>query len=163
MDLENAHLYENQLREKLKEKNPNHKALKKLYPSVWEAIKELSEALGKTKMYLKFYQKEREIFREEAQITLTNKEAKKIAYKLARHFKITLNGVYFKRGRYSFAYFRTNTLKLRNNPTILTICHELAHLYLYQRTKKAHHNKKLMRVIKRLVEYCRKKNYWISR
>lgn len=109
---------------------------------------------------LKFYIKERKEFQTESNIKVQNNQAKKIAKKIARHFKIQLNGISFKKGKKSFAY-ANNTIKLVDNPSILIICHELAHLLEYQKKRSMRHNKALMKTISRLIKYCRKKNYWI--
>lgn len=115
-------------------------------------------------MTLKFYQKERILFATEDSIYYTNKKAVQVARKLARHFKIVLKGVKFKKGRYSYANYLENTIILSNMPSLRVIMHELAHLYLFQRkqVKYRFHTKKLWKIMARMSKYAKKKNYWLS-
>jgi hypothetical protein len=114
--------------------------------------------------HLKFYERESMFFQTfpEAKTKLENKEAKKLALKLARHFHINLDEIRFRRGKYSFALLGTGTIIYHNNPSIENICHELGHLYVSQNvfTVKRFHTKKLWKAIEKLLKYCRKKNYW---
>jgi hypothetical protein len=113
---------------------------------------------------LKFYTKELKLFETfpEAKIRLSNKEAKKLALKLARHFHINLDAIEFKRGKYSFALIGIRKIKFHNQPSTENVCHELAHLYVSQNyfTEKRFHTKKLWKTIEKFLKYCRKKNYW---
>ena len=113
--------------------------------------------------YLKFYDKERKLFPEENVMCVSDEVTEIIFRKLERHFVDSR--------RYSFGLrFYGNGggvcgtwgIRLPHNPSILLICHELAHrIYrLKYGSTERHHTKKLIRIIKRLVTYCRKKNYW---
>ena len=109
--------------------------------------------------HLKFYFVEKQLFREEYDIKVTDKEAVKICKKLARHFKFYISKIRFygyKRG-FVNAY---GIIRLPHNPSIGIICHECAHLLEYEKYHNFRHNKKLLNIMKRFINYCRKKNYW---
>jgi len=113
--------------------------------------------------YLKFYQKERKLFPEEAIMRVSDKRAEIIFRKLERHF------IDSRRYPFGLRFYGNGGgscgswgIRLPHNPTILFICHELSHRIhqiKYGSTKR-HHTKKLMTIIKRLITYCQKKNYW---
>ena len=113
--------------------------------------------------YLKFYQKERKLFSEESVMKVSDEVAEIIFRKLERHF------IDSRRYPFRLRFYGNGGgacgmwgIRLPHNPTILLICHELAHRIhrLKYGSTKRHHTKKLMRIIKRLITYCRKKNYW---
>lgn len=111
---------------------------------------------------LKFYDIERELFPKEFELKLSNFENLRIARKLARHFKIQVNLIKFKRGRFSLADTYFKVIQYLHNTSLGSVCHELAHLWNEQKFNNSNHNKKLMRTIEKLVIYCRKKNYFAS-
>jgi hypothetical protein len=45
LNIEQAHLYEEELRQKIKGKNPKHPILKKVFCSTWEAIDQYEKVL----------------------------------------------------------------------------------------------------------------------
>ena len=122
---------------------------------------------------MKFYEEERRRFEKESKLLIdTQPHIQLIVKKLLRHFELPDCGVVFiknqRKGKY-FGYpnsrFSDATITLPWNKKIkvpiLLICHEVAHhwhVHKYGR-RKVTHTKKLMRLIERLVKYCRKKNY----
>lgn len=110
--------------------------------------------------WLKFYAEERKRFPEAFQRKVADKHVQLIVNKLVRHFKISNHtvGVDFYGNRAGHAYYRYLTLP--HNPSFGLICHELAHILHMRKHGKSRHNKKLMQIIKRLVNYCKKKGYW---
>jgi hypothetical protein len=120
--------------------------------------------------WLKFYRKERERFPEAFKIKVSDKDAVKIVNKLCRHFKIRRYkglgkweykvGVRFWGNGGARAFVSWKFIHLPHNPSIGIICHELAHIYNHIRYNNHHHNKRLMRTIERMINYCKKKKYW---
>ena len=51
MKLEEAHQYEDELKELIKKKSPNHPVLKKFFPSTWKAIEAYESALRRLQNY----------------------------------------------------------------------------------------------------------------
>ena len=111
---------------------------------------------------MKFYQ--RELAFPEKKMKLENKEAKKLALKLARHFKINLAEIKFRKGIWSLCMLDYRAIHFCNNPSIENICHELGHLYVFEHYPYSgkFHTKKLWKTIEKFLRYCRKKNYWLS-
>lgn len=114
--------------------------------------------------YLKFYTIEKQVFNKETCVFFTDTHALKICKKLARHFKFELEKVRFLKMRRSAgrATLANSSITLMHGPSILVICHELAHLYQYQKTGKTYHGKKLLSIIRRMLAYCESKGWWIS-
>jgi len=112
--------------------------------------------------WIKFYDKEREEFPLEAELTVSDKDCVKICKKIARHFKFHLGEIRFygRNGYHNCEAYDDGSIRFVHNPSILHICHELAHIHNLQKYGNWRHNKKLLRTIKRFVNYCRKKNYW---
>jgi len=110
--------------------------------------------------WLKFYTNEEDLYPEEKNYKLTEWAAEIILYKLARHFKVRLDKVEFYGNNGGTAYLEIAKIRLDHNPNMLEVCHELAHLYNYQYYRGKRHNKKLMKIIGKMVTYCRKKDYW---
>jgi hypothetical protein len=106
---------------------------------------------------LKFYDTENKIFSVSNAILIPESETLKICNKLARHYKFEFNGFKCKKmsktlGR---ALFKDMSCVFRpNENALLTICHELAHLWQFDRTNKSRHDKKLLRKIGILLTYC---------
>jgi len=119
-------------------------------------------------VYLKFYDKEKEEFPQEKLMLIpTQKDVIKIVNKLVRHFKLSPldvtfrkrkahAGEYYKAKRWRKAYVNFHKSKFN----LLIVIHEVAHHFLRDKTGKSPHTKKLMTLIRRLVKYCRKMDYW---
>lgn len=113
--------------------------------------------------YLKFYSIEKQLFAKESHAFFTDKHTLKICKKLARHFKFRVSKIRFRNMKsYGRATFDDNSITFMHGPSILAICHELAHLYQYQRIGKSYHGKKLLTIIRRMLAYCESKGWWIS-
>lgn len=142
--------------------------------------------------YLKFYRIEDNFFNVENKLILTDKETKKIIKKLTQHFKFQVKEIkFFGHGRnWSITYEKLSKLRLNHNSNLLSVLHELAHLYIYQKftilkyneleyklknnsitlkdyseqfkklKHKKCHNKQLTKVIIKFSKYCKLKNYW---
>lgn len=114
--------------------------------------------------YLKFYSVENQIFAKESAYFFTDKHAEKICRKLAKHFKFTVGKIRFRKlpSCYGRATYDDSSISFMHGPSILTICHELAHLFQYQKIGKSYHGKKLLTIIRRFLAYCESKGWWIS-
>lgn len=117
---------------------------------------------------LKYYDKERKMFETEFEdIFIKQEDTELLCKKLARHFKFIFNGITFRKIKYyGWAHCKKNTLTLkREHNDLLTICHELAHLWQFQKDKKGYHNAKMLNKVKRLIKYCHKNknivNLWV--
>ena len=118
--------------------------------------------------YLRYYAKENEEFKEEGSKTLPNTDATTIVInKLLKHFKLMNVSINFTSGRnYSRAGSSSITINVSMN-NFLVICHEVAHIYQHQKLYMQHldgeryHTKEHKRILKRMLNYCRKKN-WFS-
>lgn len=87
---------------------------------------------------------------------LTSTEAKIIFKKLCRHFKVNCS-IYF----WGYNSGRANGWRIivpyRCNFGILA--HEISHM-IDKKKRRSKHDKKLMRIIRRVNNYYKKKNYW---
>ena len=116
-------------------------------------------------MTLIYYHSEWLKYSKEFDLKLNEEETRKLCRKLIRHFKlkyierITFNAVrkghciYFKK---SAPWCRIDFPK---NCSLGMICHELAHAWELMKYRKAGHNKKHTKLMERIINYCRKKNY----
>ena len=111
-----------------------------------------------TKGYLKYYQQDNELFREETQIEVPIANLDKIAKRIAIYFKFHICGVYVNKKLKHTARAFPTYIEMSNNETLslYALCHELAHCYLWQRYDYRRHGKKLRRVIVRFLKYCKK-------
>lgn len=114
-------------------------------------------------MSLKFYEKEREIFKIAYNIKLSEREAVKIFKKLKRHYKLDVllvigNKARFKTKPIGIIYLPKKYLNLG------LLLHEFGHALQYKKDPetKIWHKKKLLRIMKRLFNYCKSKNYWVK-
>ena len=114
---------------------------------------------------LAFYLKERELYPEAFETKVDDKTAKKLVKKLCKHFfhmKSTkypnsppfLPHIKFYGKRQSGACSKYNCfIRLCHNPSIGLICHEVTHI------KFKRHSKKMLKFMKKLINYCAKKGY----
>jgi len=113
-----------------------------------------------------YYQSEREEFLEEFYLKLpSSKATESVIKKLLRHFKVG-DGVKieFTSGRnHSHAGKWVVRINVEQN-NFAVICHEVAHTYQARREgfeRGDHwHTKKHRRIMKRMLNYCKKKDYW---
>jgi hypothetical protein len=113
--------------------------------------------------HLKFYQESAKTFRFEHAFFVTNPHALFITKKIARHFKIKLGKVTFRKMKnWGIAHYLTNNITYHNGPSVLVIAEELAHLWQYQTKGKSFHGKQLRGLMRRILNFAEKKNYWIG-
>jgi hypothetical protein len=96
---------------------------------------------------------------------ISDEHAERIVKKVSRHFKLNANHVVFKnlRTHGGLASKMWNTITMIHNPNLLIIAHELNHFMLwkkYPRRKVNHGTKKWFWNLKRIINYCEKKNWW---
>jgi len=111
---------------------------------------------------LKFYEKEREIFKEEFNTFLSDEEAVVIISKLARHFKLwrITNTIvpayrikfYGTKQRASVGY-NDRVIRIPHNPSLGLIIHELAHIVHGKKYDKWSHDKKLLKIMEKMLNY----------
>lgn len=108
---------------------------------------------------LAFYEKEHKVFSEAYSIHVIDESAVKIVRKLLRHFGKGNLAKEVKVRFWGTGDGGSNGFGLwfSHNPSIGLICHEVAHYF------EEHHNKKLMRWMKKLTNYCKRKNYWMDK
>jgi len=115
------------------------------------------------------YHKERRHWKE-YEIKVSNNQAEMIVKKLARHFKLQIYHVYFHgRQDSGTAYNFGHRIRLSQNPSIGTICHEVNHFLCWKKFgtrdsngKKSvrHGTKKWCRQMQVILNYAKKKNFW---
>lgn len=114
---------------------------------------------------LVYYRNERETFKNAFQKKMKYEEAEIVFEKLCRHFK--LHRLYQKlhlhwtSGSRCPKAFGTSAIKLNvdcNNFGVL--CHELAHIKSMMKYGKMGHNKRHQRIMRTMISYCEKKNWF---
>lgn len=120
----------------------------------------------KPHLRLKFYEKERQLFGKAYSLYTSDHNAEIIVKKLLRHFAPKLPQkrwmeirFYGNGGARAFMGW-TWGIRFPHNPDFGTICHEVAHLVNYEKYGKFRHDKRLLRTIKQLLDYCEKKSFW---
>lgn len=53
-----------------------------------------------------------------------------------------------------------NRIHVSHNPHRSIICHEIAHIIDHEKRGKSKHDKKLMRIVKSVWNYAKRKNFW---
>lgn len=108
------------------------------------------------------YEKENSRWIEEGETKVSNEIARLMVRKLAKHFKLPIHHIYFRRGVTSTAYKWGREIKFWNNPSIKTICHEVCHFYCWKKFDKKvqHGSKKWLSQMKIIINYVKRKNYW---
>jgi hypothetical protein len=112
---------------------------------------------------LKFYEKERELFPTEFNLKISQHDVIKIGRKLSRHFKFTEPDFYFRGSVDSGTAMLSSTprlIRLGMDPSWGMFLHELSHVYNKEKYNNSHHNKRLMKTLKRFILYCQKKDFW---
>lgn len=106
---------------------------------------------------LKFYKDEKELYAETYNKKLGSREIKIVFEKLKRHYKLD---VLLKHNARSNGHFRGYCIDIPYNTSFGLLCHEIAHAIDHKKRGKSKHDKKLMRVLGRVINYCKKKNWW---
>lgn len=108
---------------------------------------------------LVYYTKEREEFKEAFAKELGVTESEMIYKKLCKHYKISPCQLQWTSGRRCpHAGWGITLNRDWNNGGIL--CHEFAHHLGRRKFSFNGHNKKHWRLMKRVIKYCEKKNWW---
>ena len=108
---------------------------------------------------LVYYSKEKEEFKEAFEKKLEINSAEMIYKKLCRHWKISPTTVQWTSGRnHPHAGWGITLNKDWNNFGVL--CHEFAHHYCQRKLSNHGHNKVHWKFMKRMINYCRKKNWF---
>jgi len=107
-----------------------------------------------------YYRKEREEFDEAFKKELSICQAEIIYKKLCKHFKLRMPRLVWTSGRNHPHCSQWSICLNYNYNTIGVICHELAHLFMFQKLNTHGHNKKHKRIMKRMIRYCEKKNWF---
>lgn len=106
--------------------------------------------------------KETAKYQEEHKRKIENRDAQFIVNKIARHFKLGKFRIYFYGYSDSGSIWYGGRIRLSNNPSFALICHELCHPLCKKRYKRRirHGSKKWNYQLSRIVEYCKKQNFW---
>jgi hypothetical protein len=108
-------------------------------------------------MGLKFYSDEKILYKEAYDKQLCGKELDLAFEKLKRHYKLDLAIRHNKRCNGSF---RGWYIDVPYKTSYGLLCHEIAHAIDKKKRERSQHDKKLMRLIGRVINYCKKKNWW---
>lgn len=106
---------------------------------------------------LKFYKDEKELFSEAYDKEICGREVDMVFEKLKRHYKLEIGIRHNKRRN---GVFRGWYIDVPYKTSFGLLCHEIAHAIDKKKRGKSKHDKKLMRVLGRVVNYCKKKNWW---
>lgn len=108
-----------------------------------------------------YYRLERQEFREVFDKKLYVVEAEMVYKKLCRHFKLSRVRLLWTSGCVRPKCSSWRVLLNADNNNFGVLCHEVAHLYQFQKPRyKQGHNKWHKKAMKRMVIYCERKNYW---
>ena len=111
---------------------------------------------------MKFYATEREEFQTENNAHFEDTQAELICRKISRHYKIKLRAVTFRNLKCSAGLAHIDhTITFQHEPSLMVICHELAHVYQWSVNRETRHSKKLLRIMRKMLKFAKKKNYWI--
>ena len=115
---------------------------------------------------LKFYDVEDAMFPIERHLNIdTQDHIRQIVNKLVRHFHLPKVNVKFVKNQQRLGrYWASGTITFPFNKKIkttgLAICHEVGHHFTWSNYRNVRHCKKLLKIMKRMVAYCRKHSYW---
>lgn len=118
--------------------------------------------------HLKYYQTEREKYREAYGQKLSDRQGVEIVIKkLLRHFKLRDVYIHFTTGnRHSTAGNSSILINMSWGNNFGVVAHEVAHTYQRQKLYENHtqgekyHTKEHDKIFKRMVNYCKKKNWF---
>src|SRR3990167_4782281 len=106
-----------------------------------------------------YYRTERIDFKEQYEKKLSWQECVIVHKKLCKHYKLPCNIRY--NGRICGRVHSHGLIQLgQQGMNIGVICHEVAHLVAYIKYRDMHHNKKMYRIMKSIMNYAKKKQYW---
>lgn len=108
-----------------------------------------------------YYKKENIEFKEAFEIKLCMETARMVYKKLCRHFKLRRVSLQWTSGCVRPKCSSWRVLLNMSNNTFGVLCHEVGHLYQFQKPKyKQGHNKWHRKIMKRMVSYCEKKDWF---
>ena len=97
-------------------------------------------------------------------VNLTHEEARIVFDKLRRHYKVRVSLYWRPRmrggGSYHGGYNPTISLPAGKGTNFRVLCHEMAHALEKQKHGSTKHRKRLLRIIGRVCDYCRKHEFW---
>lgn len=105
---------------------------------------------------LKFYYDEHRIFSEVYGMRIVGSAIKIMFKKLKRHYKLH-QSLYF--GARKNGHFRGGYIVVPSSTCVGLLCHEVAHA-IDAKKRSSKHDRRLMRILTRVVNYCKTKNYW---
>lgn len=106
-----------------------------------------------------FYSLERKDFPEQFDRKLSWDECVIVHKKLCRHYKLPVELRY--NGRRCGVAHHYGLIELgQSGMNVGVLCHEVAHLIAYRKYRDMKHNKKLYRVMSRVMNFSKKKLYW---
>ena len=111
---------------------------------------------------LKCYHDEHIKFKEVYAKKLDYDSSEIVIQKLLKHFKIPVWQVRIRRTNKigGGKCYRNGVIKLRWATDFGIVCHELAHFLAYRKYHNMKHNKKMYRIMQKIINYCKRKNYW---
>ena len=112
--------------------------------------------------HLKYYHDEEVEFKEAFDKKMSSEITMIIYKKLCRHFKLREARVKWTSGRNHPRCCSWQITFNYNFNNIGVLCHEVAHLYQFQKPRKSKiwHSKEHWKIMKRMINYCAKKNYF---
>jgi hypothetical protein len=106
---------------------------------------------------LVFYRKEHELFPETYAKKITGKEIQIIFKKLIKHYRLNCYLVFNARKN---GHFKGYCIDLPYSTSFGMLSHEIAHAIDKKKRGRSKHDKKLMKIMGRVINYCKKKRYW---
>ena len=113
---------------------------------------------------LVYYMKERQDFKNAFEKKMSINEAEIVFAKLVKHYKfgrsVTLTWTSGSRHPKAFCgIFSRIVLNIDCN-SFGVLCHELAHIKYYKKFRKGGHNKRHFKIMKGMIAYCERKNWF---
>lgn len=107
-------------------------------------------------MTLMFYHKEQRLFPEAYNKAIYSQQAKIVFNKLIRHYKLNLRLFFHNR---KTGWFKGWHIIIPYKTTYGLLCREISHAIDHKKRGKSKHDKKLMRILKQVISYCKKRDW----
>lgn len=120
-------------------------------------IREEDGSVTMTGERLKFYYDEHNRFSEAYSKEISYREIKIVFAKLKRHYKVSQ---WLRFGSRHNGHFNSSFITVPYRTSYGLVCHEVAHAIEHRKFGHTHHRKRLMRILDRVISYCRKKEWW---
>lgn len=111
------------------------------------------------RMRLKFYTNEKILYEEAYNKEIAGRQLDLVFEKLKRHYKLDLSIRHNKRRNGAFCGWFIN-VPYRTSYGLL--CHEIAHAIDKKKRGYTQHDKRLMKLLGRVINYCKKKEWWLE-